>query len=191
MKLFILILLFINIAYSDESYEKAMMYLNGEIGTTSISKTVPRCPYEKCDTSKTYKIVKKDTKEAYRILKKVHKEDLRASMKALTILLKQIDYKSKKYDSYLLKKLEQNYALNEKQYKKDVILFLNALMGSSNKEYLCEAYFLLYKANKNAYFGLEKNLDEAENMRRKALQNCKKTTYKYFILANSNTKVIK
>ena len=181
--LFILMItLFLN---ADDGYEKALRYLNGEVGGKTVVKIAPRCPYERCDGNTTYKYVVKDKKRGYELLKSIYKDDERASFEALNILIKQIDYKSNKYDDYLLKKLEKDYGLSEKNYNTDVLLFANTLSDSTNKEHSCKGNFILFSAYKYGYFGLSKNNALSNIKKEIALKNCSSNSYDYFILKNT------
>jgi len=160
-----------------------MQYYHGDIGSKTIVKQSPRCPYERCSGGSTYKYVKKDLKKAYLLFKKASLEDDRASYEALKILLKQIDYKSINYDSYLLKKLKINYGLSKDDYNKDVLMFAKKLLRSQQANHRCLGGFIIYDAKKNNYFNIQNSSAFSINAKKIGLQSCEKTGFKYMVLS--------
>jgi len=174
------------LAYGNEKYKLALQYLDGTIGAKHITKKVPRCPYERCKGKKNYIYVQKDLKHGYKLLKEASADDFDASYKALTILLKQIDYKSDVYDEYLTHKLKEDYNLTSIQYNKDVFFFLNKLLKSNNNKYICYGSYNLYSIYHDGYLQLQKDNQKANKYKRIAVNKCSKGSYQYLILSNES-----
>ncbi|MFA6195341.1 MAG: hypothetical protein WC656_01700 [Sulfurimonas sp.] len=186
MKLLSLVCFVVSL-YASDTYDEAMHYLEGTKGATEETRDMPRCPYERCDGKTTYIHVKKDLKKGYELLKKAHSEgDTKASLKVLDILLKQIDYKSKNYDEYLVKKLEADYGLNIENYNNDVLSVLASLEKSDTKEFRCKGAFGLYEANTKGYFGVSESnrLNMAKISEEIVLSSCSDTSLEYFKIIN-------
>ena len=172
------------LAYGNEKYELALKYLDGTIGAKHITRKVPRCPYERCKGKKNYIYIQKDLKQGYKLLKEASADDSDASYKALTILLKQIDYKSSVYDKYLVHRLKEKYDLTPSQYNKDVLFFLNKLLESNNNKYICYSSYNLYSIYNNGYLQLQKDHQKANKYKRIAINKCSKESYQYLILSS-------
>ena len=183
MKPIFLILLMIGYLHADSKYEKALHYLNGEMGAKIIIKEKPRCPYERCKGTKRYKHITKDKKMAYKLLKEASLDgDEKASEKALALLLRQINYTNKKYDEDLLIRLKNSYGIDKDTYDKDVIYYLKELFKSKNNIKNCRASYMLYQVKKFGYFGLKKNEKDAEIFKSKALTVCIENSLEYMKL---------
>ena len=188
MKIFLFICLAV-ILNAESTYDRALQYLDGSKGALKEKRLVPRCPYERCDGKKIYIYVKKDLKKGYELLNKAHNEgDLRASLLALNILLKQIDYKNKNYDGYLVEKLKKDYSLDIDEYNKAVISYMTSLALSTNNQFQCKGSFGLYEANIRAYFGINENnskrLDVAKTNKEIALVSCKTNSLEHLKLTS-------
>lgn len=188
MKIVLLLCITIILNAAD-TYDEAMQYLEGIKGSIEEKRLMPRCPYERCNGKTTYIHVKKDLKKGYQLLNQAHHEgDLRASAEALNILLKQIDYKSENYDSYLIEKLKENYNLNVDDYNKAVLSFLETLAISNKQEHQCKGSFGLYEANTKAYFGIaktsEQRLNVADANKKIAISSCSANSLEYLKLTS-------
>ena len=168
--------------FADTTYEKAMAYLNGDIGAKEIEKVKPHCPYERCEDGSTFKYIKKDTKKGYALLKEASFFDERAAMKGLRLLKKQLDYKNSSYDNYLLVLLKDNYGITSKKYDEDARHYLKVLLNSKSKGLLCIASFSMYEAHKFGHFGIEKSKVKSIQMKTIAIKNCAENTYEYVFL---------
>ena len=183
MKSLLLIVFMIGCLYADSKYERALLYLNGEIGAKTTIKEKPRCPYERCKGTKRYRHITKDKKMAYKLLKEASLDgDEKASKKALSILLRQINYTNNEYDKDLLIRLKNDYGIDEDTYNEDVIYYLLHLFKSKSDTESCRASYLLYKVNKFGYFGVKKNNRIKEAYKHRALKVCKKESLEYMKL---------
>lgn len=173
----------------NELYSKALQYLNGSLGGEKITKEMPRCPYERCKGKKKYTIIKKDLKKAYTLLNKASKtkgessED--ASFVAARHLLKQINYKSKEYDAFLVKRLKNKYGINAREYDSRILFYLRKLTKATKNKYKCFGAYKLYNIYKNGYLHLNKDVSMEKEYQAEGIQYCSKKSFEYLMLSNS------
>lgn len=186
MKILVFIMIVFSLmAYGNEKYELALQYINGKIGTKKIKFKIPKEYYnDKDDDSKNNIYIKRNLKQGYKLLKEASVTDADASFKAVSILFKQIDYVNKHYDTYLVYELKKKYALTPFQYNQDVLYFLNKLIKSNNKNYVCYGAFNLYQIYHNGYLQRNKNIQKANKYKNIGKDTCNKSSYQYLVLKN-------
>ncbi|MDD3467035.1 MAG: hypothetical protein PHE67_07785 [Campylobacterales bacterium] len=173
-KLLLITIPFVLLAANGEhEREIALAYISGEKGATTETKDLPSCPYEKCDGMTQIEITKKDYIKAMEWLEKAINENNKdASVDAFKLLYKQIDYKSKRPDEYLLEMMKNNFNIDLLGYNRLISYYLGDMV--KNKQ--CIGYYYSYEAYKNGYFGLSANDEKASEYKILAHKTCGKNT---------------
>ena len=142
---YLLILLFSLSLSASSFYQQGLDYLNGKIGAKEITITVKNCPYERCNDGRTgvstQKVKLINNGLAIAMFSKAIKEEqsIKAAEKMLIILSKQADYKNKKMDPILEKRLLKKYGLSKEQYISLVKQAIHFLI----KKNKCSGYYWL------------------------------------------------
>lgn len=168
---------------NDYEYNVAMAYLSGLKGATEEKRIVPECPYERCSgNTKVIVITKKDYKKALEWFNKaIELDNQKAALSAFQMLYKQLDYKNKTPDYYLVELLKKRFGISLKEYYKNIQKYLIVMAKSNN----CKANYFLYETYKNGYFQINTNEKLAELYREKAQKNCKENSF-FWLITNKN-----
>jgi hypothetical protein len=111
---------------NDKNYIEGVLYIEGNKGFDVLTKKISNCPYDKCKMAdidqtqfgtKNIEIKKPDFKKAIELLSiSSESGNPLAAEKLLDFLTKRVDYKSKKQNGYLVKKLKEDTGLNIQEY---------------------------------------------------------------------------
>ena len=180
-----------DIHLSDKNYIEGMMYLKGEKGVKNIIKQINNCPYAKCRKSDVsednilatieIKVQKPNYKIAIRKLHKAVKNgNFLAADKLTSFLIKNLNYKSKTPNEYLLKLMYRDLGLDYRAYKS--MLRDGLEIGSRSKG--CVSAYVYGQVYKNGYLGIAKDSKKAMKLFVKTSENCPKDNF-YSLLVRS------
>ena len=162
---------------NDPDYQRAMAYMEGKIGTSTITKTIKNCPYAKCDevadsVNRNVKSITRKTKNYPRMVahfkKSLEKGNPLAAAKLAKFLIGRIDYRSKVPDSTLIKIGERDTGMRYKAY---VALAKRALKFAADHGD-CYSMYKLAEFLRKGQMGFAKSTHGARYYYQKILKTC-------------------
>lgn len=181
---------------NDQNYIEGVLYLEGSKGYDILTKEISNCPYDKCKLSdidqtkfgtKKIEIKKPDYKKAIELLLLSSESgNALASDRLLQFLTKQLDYKSKKHNGYLVKEMKSRLDLDVESYRQVIKKTLD--YGIKTKK-SCYSEYLYGEVRELGLLGFDEDKIKALEHFKEALNVCSSTNL-YKMLAQSKVNVL-
>ncbi len=162
---------------NDPDYQRAVAYMEGKIGTSTMTKSIKNCPYAKCDevadsVDRNVKMITRKTKNYPRMVahfkKSVDKGNPLAAAKLAKFLIGRIDYRSNVPDPTLIKIGERDTGM---QYADYVALAKKALaLAASHHD--CYSMYKLAEFLRKGQMGYTPDAKRAKGYYTEVVNRC-------------------
>ena len=167
---------------NDPDYQRAMAYMEGKIGTSTMTKSIKNCPYAKCDevadnVDRNVKTITRKTKNYPRMVshfkKSVDKGNPLAAAKLAKFLIGRIDYRSKVPDPMLIKIGERDTGMRYADY---VALAKKALEFAA-EHHDCYSMYKLAEFLRKGQMGYTSDVKKAKRYYTEVVNRCEPKSF--------------